>query len=389
MEGFHWLRHDTRRQLVQLAEAATGNGRAKRRALAPPPSVRPATSRRPLADTLPKGHALVAAVKLKTAAKTCTTAPFAGGAKQGLAMLEQALDNGLDGDEWVQQALKDVVAGSAKGSLASAQSALRCWAAFSDQVLRADGNHLPPTAEGLACWSRLFRNSGTFSNYVGYLRLGCHVLGLDASCSYGPLVQRAKQELRSRQGPPRKKRFVREETLVALMEHAIHEGNHNMAMLFLAGYAFMLRVPSELLPAVVGKDGDAERPLAIGAHSCMSVCGNEVVLRLSKRKNKVHGSVLRRQCWCATRTPTTCPVHVLGPWLGQLQPGSRPFCDVAPVSARRDLKRRLRCVNVKEASKYWLHDLRRGHAQDLADSWGRLQEFLQAGEWSAHPKVTH
>ena len=181
MDGFHWLRHDTRRQLVQLAEAVTGNGRAKRRALAPPPSVRPATSRRPLADTLPKGHALVAAVKLKTAAKTCTTAPFAGGAKQGLAMLEQALDNGLDGDEWVQQALKDVVAGSAKGSLASAQSALRCWAAFSDQVLRADGNHLPPTAEGLACWSRLFRNSGTFSNYVGYLRLGCHVLGLDAS----------------------------------------------------------------------------------------------------------------------------------------------------------------------------------------------------------------
>ena len=120
-------------------------------------------------------------------------------------------------------------------------------------------------------------------------------------------MQRAKQELRSRQGPPRKKRFVREETLVALMEHAIHEGNHNMAMLFLAGYAFMLRVPSELLPAVVGKDGDAERPLAIGAHSCMGVCGNEVVLRLSKRKNKVHGSVLRRQCWCATRTPYNVP----------------------------------------------------------------------------------
>ena len=195
------------------------------------------------------------------------------------------------------------------GSLPSAQSALRCWAAFSDYVLHANGNNLPPTAEGLACWIRLFRSANTFANYVGYLRLGCHALGLDTSCSYCPMLQRARQELKKGRGPPRKERFVRETTLVAFVEHAEHEGNQLVAMLHLAADASMLRVPSELQPVVTGKCGDADNPMATGQHSCFSTCGEEVVLKLSKRKNKLHGSTLRRSCWCNSRTASTCPVH--------------------------------------------------------------------------------
>ena len=381
VEHFHWLKHETRQELKGIAEAATEQGNLRRKAQATPPARLP--NKRPLADRLPKGNAVVAVVKLKASAKTCAATPFALGAKQGAELLGQALDRGLDGEEWAKQALRDVVAGSAKGSLASAQSALRCWAAFSDYVLGASGNHLPPTAEGLACWSRLFRNANTFSNYVGYLRLGCHVLGLDTCSSYGPMVQRAKQEIKARQGPPRKKRFIQEATVVALMEHAMHENSNTMAMLFLAAYAFMLRVPSELLPATSGANGDADLPLVAGAHSCFSVCGEDVVLRLAKRKNRAHGSTLRRGCWCSSKADTTCPVHVLGPWLDSLPPGSKPFSGITAVAARRDLKRRLRCLKVKAADTYWLHDLRRGHAQDMVDNGGRLCEILKAGEWSS------
>ena len=86
---------------------------------------------------------------------------------------------------------------------------------------------------------------------------------------------------------------MQEKTLIALTEHALHEGCPTMAMLYVAGYAFMLRFPSELLPAVAGGEGEAYRPLAAGAHSCFSVCGGEVVLALAQRKNRPHGSVLR------------------------------------------------------------------------------------------------
>ena len=298
-------------------------------------------------------------------------------------MIDKALDEGMDAEEWAKQALKDVAAGSARGSLASAQSALRWWAAFSDYVLGADGNHLPPTEKGLACWSRLFKNANTFANYVGYLRLGCHVMGLDTARSYGPLITRAKQEIKKRQGPPRTKRFIQEFTLAALVEHAQHEENTTMAMLYLAAYVFMLRVPSELLPVVTGKRNQAMGALAQGRHSCLGLCGDgEVILRLAKRKNKPHGSVLRRSCWCDTKA-ALCPVHVLGAWVDSLDDRSTPFAGITAQAARKDLKKRLFQIGIDGASSYWLHDLRRGHAQDMVDSGGRLCEILKAGEWTS------
>ena len=190
----------------------------------------------------------MAVVRLRTAANTCTVTPLALGAKQGVVKLNQALDNGIDADEKVKQALKDVVAGSAKGASVSAHCALRCWAAFSDAVLHAEGNHMPATAEGLACWSRLFRNVNTFAYYIGYLRLGCHVLGLDTGSSYGPLLQRAKQEMRRRQGTPRKKRLVREAMFLKLMDHAFHEDNATVAMLSATAYiSYCGRPPNSYL----------------------------------------------------------------------------------------------------------------------------------------------
>ena len=46
-----------------------------------------------------------------------------------------------------------------------------------------------------------------------------------------------------------------------------------------------------------------------------------------------------------------------------------------------DVRRRMQ-LRVAKAGLYWLHDFRRGHAQDLADSGGNLREILAAGEWT-------
>ena len=381
---FRWVNANTREQLREIAQTATSVGdteRVAKRQKTPVVQVNTRASDTPLADSMPRS-AILAVVRLKTAAKTQATNTYALGAKKGALLLERSLDNGMRGGEWARQALRDVVAGSARGSIPSALSALRWWAAFADDVLNADGAHLPPTDHGLACWSRLFRCASTFANYIGYLRLGCHVLGLDTAGTYGPLQNRAKQELKRRQGPPRQKRFIQQVTLSALIEHANHEGNVTMGMLYLAAYVFMLRVPSELLPVVVGKEGAANAALAPGEHSCFSMCAQTLTLRLARRKNRPQGSCLTRSCWCDTR-PELCPVHVLGAWVSQ-QPGrSKPFMHIASGSARQDLKRRLFRLGIDCANSYWLHDLRRGHAQDMVDEGGRLCEILQAGQWKS------
>ena len=60
---------------------------------------------------------------------------------------------------------------------------------------------------------------------------------------------------------------------------------------FVMAYAFMLRLPSEALPIVVGPSDDA---------ASFFKEGDTVVLELKRRKNKPRGSRLVRKCWCST-----------------------------------------------------------------------------------------
>jgi hypothetical protein len=152
-------------------------------------------------------------------------------------------------------------------------------------------------------------------------------------------------------------------------------------MLYLAAYTFMLRVPSEGLPMTVG--GDPLLPLAAGVHSAVAVVDGELVLRLARRKNKQHGSVLRRACCCGHSNKWLCPVHTLGRWLSLQPPGARPFAGLRADTARQALKQRLGRASVEEASSYVLHDFRRGHAMDIAAAGGDLRAILAAGEWSS------
>jgi len=80
-------------------------------------------------------------------------------------------------------------------------------------------------------------------------------------------------------------------------------------------------------------------------------------------------------------------VHVIGKWIAELPCGTKPFQHISAQRARDALKRYLLDMGVAGASEHWLHDLRRGHAQDLLDSGARLNEILAAGEW-ASPRFT-
>ena len=141
------------------------------------------------------------------------------------------------------------------------------------------------------------------------------------------------------------------------------------AALFLLAYTFLLRVPSEALPALVG--GSADSP----SQSALTLDGDVLQLKLQRRKNKPHGSTLKRHCWCET-CPRSCPIHVLAHILDGRSQGEELFGGMSAQDASKALKHMLGCVGVKCAGEYRLHDLRRGHARDLQLAGGRLSPNL-------------
>ena len=135
---------------------------------------------------------------------------------------------------------------------------------------------------------------------------------------------------------------------------AQHQGGlEKEAMLFLASYVFMLRLPSEALPL---------RARTGSMHLTWE--GGQVLAVLQRRKNKPAGSRLVRQCWCKS-SPMTCPLHVLWKWAEKAPAGALLFAGVTEHSALVTLRMLLRSLAVPRACEYRTHDFRRGHAKDL------------------------
>ena len=146
-------------------------------------------------------------------------------------------------------------------------------------------------------------------------------------------------------------------------------------MLMLAAYVFLLRVPSEALPATAHVDEESRWPV-------LRVRPDVVEIWLPRRKNRLTPSTIERSCWCHV-CRLTCPVHVLGKWLGELQPGARPFAHISPHDARSGLRLFLAAVGVEDAHLYWSHDLRRGHADDLREAGADAAVICAAGDWKS------
>jgi hypothetical protein len=130
-----------------------------------------------------------------------------------------------------------------------------------------------------------------------------------------PLVQRAGFSVRALGGlRSRPKRFIRRwvariflyrfahflrarKLVEAIVGAAVTDDEKMWARLFSISYAFLLRVPSEAIMMAVGCASEE-----IAGQSILSLDSSKgeprVVLRLASRKNKKHGSVLFRSCWC-------------------------------------------------------------------------------------------
>ena len=278
--------------------------------------------------------------------------------------------------EWVERARVNAIAGCCPKSHASLFSGLRCWVAFAQRQLKLRGREFPPKVPHLIAWSALFRCKGTFLNYVNYVRIGCEILGCSTEAFLQREVKRAGMAIMKRgQFWRRQPMFIKKTMLMQIMDLARSEGYQSEAMLYLATYTFLLRVPSEALPMVCGGRG-----VIHGQHSVLFLGINCIYLKLATRKNRPAGSLLKRSCWCA-KCAATCPVHVLGKYLDEFAIGNRLFAGFSPGLVLSRLRRRLGQLGVADASSYRAHDFRRGHAQDLRESGASLKEILTAGEW--------
>ena len=286
---------------------------------------------------------------------------------------------------WRERARLDALCGSSQRSLREVASAVRCWVAFAEPVLGLSGAAcMPPPVDGLVQWSRVFAVKNTFRNYLGKLRLACEILRLPTCNLDHPSVKRAKATILALSTAPKAKHSVRCNVVAQLVQLARSEGDTASSLLYVLAYAFLLRVPSELLPVTLGFNGViAPDKLPVGVHSCLSIENNCVRLQLARRKHKPHGSTMRRGCWCKS-CEHTCPVHVLGPLLRRPEGGGRtPFAFLTPERVNMDLRRRLLQLGIKDSAEYDTRCFRRGHAEDLAHNSSRLHEILAAGEWSS------
>ena len=105
--------------------------------------------------------------------------------------LFEKLNNTGDRDRWVKDARVHAILGGMSKSLDSLVSGVRCYYAFvggamfccknvrylsttcSGHVFPEIRRALPPTLNMLLTWSTMFRSSGTFGNYLGYVKTAC------------------------------------------------------------------------------------------------------------------------------------------------------------------------------------------------------------------------
>ena len=319
----------------------------------------------------------VVAMTMSAASSSRETDTSGAGPRAALKRLNLTESNRSD---WVKRARSAALIGSIPRSHSSCISGMRSWAHFADKALGLKGREFPPPIDGILAWSTLFRSSGTFSNYLNYVKVGCQILELPCSVfsEHADEIRRAKAAIdKKRHFVPRQPLFIQAGLLERIASRAHNQSMAVYIHLFIFAYAFLLRLPSEAIPVRRAGVGFA---LANDCPGLLEISSSEIVLHLYRRKNKPGGSVLRRGCWCSSH-PGICPLHVLGPFTQAHRPGQQLFPGITPSSAVNVLRAMLNSLQVKDAHLYRTHDLRRGHARDLQQSGSNLAEILRAGEW--------
>ena len=271
---------------------------------------------------------------------------------------------------WLLEARLDAILGGSSRSHKSVRSGIRCWMGFvgklpvcallsfgiaSGAFLLIDRydpvrkRYFPPPLELLLPWTTLFRSGGTLRNYLGYVQTGCLMVDVPTHVFQEPALKKAKASVDAAGNFRRRERmFVQRQVHVLglVPRYVCVCGRHQVeemlawcavnpdqrelcsyALLFLFSYSFLLRGPSEALPAVVGGHGHVAC-----TNSMLSIEGDQLVLILKRRKNKPEGSRLARNCSCR-KSAASCVYCRLKPLVDAVPQGQRIFPGLTAAGA--------------------------------------------------------
>lgn len=294
-------------------------------------------------------------------------------------LLQASWHSGEERTEWLEKARTQAIAGSCPKSHASVLSGMRFYSWFAMNMLQLRGDLLPPSIDSLLQYSRLFKHDRTFSNYLSALKLACELQGKSVDVFQHPSIRRAKQSIKKRKlNPPKEHTWIDLQLLELLLSLVITRPElRDMMMLFIASYAFLLRLPSEGLPM-------AARSCPAGAETPVFSITDEGEAKLwfPCRKHKLYPTYLLRKCWCKA-SPTTCPVHILGSYMQSHSAGHQPFAHIRADQARLALRMMLAEIGVPNAEHYGTKVFRRGHTEDMVEHGSRIGEIAEAGTWSS------
>ena len=278
---------------------------------------------------------------------------------------------------WLGETRIDAILGATCRSQKSVRSGVRCWMAFVDKFDPVKRRYFPPSLELLLSWSTLFRSGQTLRNYLGYLQTGCILFNVPVTVFHEPALRKAKMSIDKALNFKRRERmFISWEKVEAMVVwSAEHTESQRYALLFLFAYTFLLRTPSEAVPAVAGAIG-----VETGSNAEVFLENDSLVLVLKRRKNRPEGSRLVRACSCH-KTRHACTFHLIGQLVKDTPAGVPIFGNITASGAVTALRHLLEAVGTERAQFYRPHDLRRGHAEDLRLAGAPLCKILAAGEW--------
>ena len=283
---------------------------------------------------------------------------------------------------FASRARLDATFGKCPRSMRSWAAATRWWLSFAANVLKRPP--FPIRAEDLQVASTLFRSRGTFANYCSHWRTAAELLSVPTDAFDERRVKRAKDAIVKRcPVAPKVKRYAQHALIADIVAASVHRDPTggvpvDVAMMCIFAYAFLLRLPSEGLPAHFdGPEFDKTH------HASLRLAEGRLDLRLSRRKNSERPVTLKRACWCAGGgcSALTCPVHVLGPWLEEQGPGAQPFRTYSPAAALAAIRAAVGAAGAERPREFDTKSFWRGHALDLVECGGGLAKVLEAGGW--------
>ncbi|KAF4709280.1 hypothetical protein FOZ62_003563 [Perkinsus olseni] len=225
---------------------------------------------------------------------------------------------------------------------------------------------LPARESDVLLWVSGFRNVDTAKNYVSHLRKWHTWLNLDTKWD-SPIIRESLNGLkRFLNNPPPFRPRIGPALLHDVVSTSLSEGKALLALGCILAYAFLLRVPSELLKLRATN---------------LVVEGQVVKIRLDSRKNAPGGETLRRGC-CCVKDSLVCPVEAAKILLRRYGSRSHPlFYTLGYRKFLLQLRDSLKLLNVSESGRYGTHALRRGHAHALAMTGSSYEKICAMGSW--------